>query len=489
MGIFKDIMDVAKDTYASNKGAIDDTLSRKQYSSISKMADEGTLQFPVLVTRAIDIETAQMVAKALERNYASFAQIAFSLSPYMNLEKDRDGASFIRNFHQNSDTKYDKYDIMNIPLESSLAEAYDMIVSDDYIFLGAVYEGTTQTIKADNLEQLVDLMESVNDDILNNKYVPKSNIIFNFKDKNLSAKYNNRLLEADNQKMSNKDTNNVSMTIKDRISMQQLKYQKKKDDAMLKQQMARTDLDRSKFEYQKDKDALDYETRYNDKILSQNMLKDNDVKKSNELVPTILHIQVKNVDKNGTVNGITDFLVGIKAILHPIKSDEMVSNVVGACMNNDKVFNFLRWTTGEISFFKDFLFNVKEIKDDVANRAMGSSPWWITLKRRRAMAKIKDSMIIGKRILPNATIVLTAEEAEWIKSNYGYDVMEPFFLNKIMKTYFLLGFVVVDNAQQMVSFMFDGHTTFQTVTFSGLERENSRDEKKFKEMLKVMNRM
>jgi hypothetical protein len=222
--------------------------------------------------------------------------------------------------------------------------------------------------------------------------------------------------------------------------------------------------------------------------MADNVLKDNDVKKSNELVPTTLHIRVKTVNNKGEDVGFLDFIIGVKATMHPIKSDEMVVNMIAACKNNNKFFDFIRWTTGEISFFKDFLFNIKELKDDVMNRSAGASSWWLTLKRRKALAKIKSNLVIPQQILPNATIVMSMEEVEFIKSEYGYDLMNTTFVDKIMQTYFLLGFVVVDNSTQIAHFMFDGQQNYQSVTFSGLERENSGDERKFKEMLKVINR-
>ena len=187
--------------------------------------------------------------------------------------------------------------------------------------------------------------------------------------------------------------------------------------------------------------------------------------------------------------GIVDFMVGIKCILHPIKSNDMITNMVNACRNDNTVFNFLRWTTGEISFFRDFLLNINEIETDVTAYRSGSSPWWSALKRRKSMSRLRDSMFLGKRILPNATIVISAEEVEFIKSEYGYDLYNPIFFNKIMNHYFLLGFVIVDNSSQIAHFLFEDQINFQTVTFSALEKSSVNDERKFKEMLKVVKRV
>lgn len=466
MGIYRDMFDIVKDV--NFKSEVQDRVAQKTYSSISKRASEGTLQFPVLTSKAIDIETMQIITKALERNYATFVQVAVSMSSIMDVTEYKDAAGFLKQFHQNTGIKFDHRDIMNMA-----AESYSALENDNFVILGAVYEGSTTKLVATNKEQLIDLMEDVRTDILNHKYTPKVESIYNFSNPELSAKYNgkfNKAFEANDNPKDKRD------------------YQE-----------AKFGLDVAKFEYQKAKDTEknntdNIEKVFNDRrnvysnMLPANVLKDNDVKKANELIATTLHIRLKLKNKDGVDSGTLDFIIGVKCTMHPIKSEEVISNMVMACRNNNKAFNFLRWTTGEISFFKDFLFNIKETKDDVVNRSKGASPWWITLKRRRALSKVKDATFSKKRLLPNATIVLSMEEVEMIKSEYGYDLFNPLFTNKIMETFFLLGIVVVDNSAQIAHFLFDGYNDFQSVSFSGLEKENSNNERKFKEMLKVINR-
>jgi hypothetical protein len=167
-------------------------------------------------------------------------------------------------------------------------------------------------------------------------------------------------------------------------------------------------------------------------------------------------------------------VIGIKSVLHPISTDDMVDNVVEACKGNSKVLNFIRWTTGEIRFFKDFLFNIDGIKKDATRRGGKESKWWSTLKRRSTLAKIKNiTRILGKQILPNTTLVLSMDEVDYIKNEFKYDIMDISFIDKLMKRYFLLGLVVVDNSDQTAHFLFDGHTQFETHSFEGLKKEAS----------------
>jgi hypothetical protein len=87
-------------------------------------------------------------------------------------------------------------------------------------------------------------------------------------------------------------------------------------------------------------------------------------------------------------------------------------------------------------------------------------------------------------MLPNTTLVLTREEADEIKANFGYDVMNPSVASRIMKEYFLLGFVVLSASEEIAHVLYDGQKSFQTYTLKALERENSNTERTLKELLK-----
>jgi hypothetical protein len=481
----------------------------------------------------------QMITKALERQFSSFTQVVLTMSPFLQLDRERDPIGYLKQFHQNTDVKTDLLDVRN--LIGDVSENYTVYRNNDnteFMFT-CIYEAATGKIIADNKEQLKSVIAHLKLDKLNDKFRPKKETIYKFANESLNHYYNNKQIVregADELEAARHAFNHYQrdpyaygsdVTLRSRLdaaktisdlqkdmdeatrkdsqyTLQAMQYQNQinqqtqaqnnweKDSKFKSDQFEenkkmnnhKIDIDKQRLEMEKNKrpSLKDLDVKLNEKVLT-----DNDVKKANELIPTTLHIRVKVVSKQGEDAGFLDFMIGVKATMHPIKSDEMIINIVNACKNNNKFFDFLRWTSGEISFFKDFLFNINEIKDDVMNRSAGASNWWITLKRRKALSKIKNGFM-RNQILPNATLVISMEEVEYIKSEYGYDLMNTTFIDKIMQTYFLLGFVVVDNSTQIAHFMFDGQQNYQSVTFSGLEKENSSDEKKFKEMLKVINR-
>jgi hypothetical protein len=467
MGIIRDILDTVKDV-SSGASSMGDVFKTRSHSSLSKRSLEGTLQFPVLVSKSLDLDTLQMTTKALERQYASFVQVVLSMSPTLDLSKDKDAAGFIRRFHQNSNVKLDFHDIGN--MATDLMENYTAYGDDleQKFLFAAVYEGSTARLVASNKEQLQSVLEGVRDDVLNSKFVPR-NPLYRFKNDNLNMHHNRIVTEAPSRANNHTD---YSTKVDNGSSLSQSFTGNIANVNMTGGGGSMKTPEKEKFD------------------LPNNILKDNDAKKANELVPTTMHVRTILMNKEGKNQGTMDFIIGIKSTMHPIPSDEMVSNVLNAVQSKSRFFNTVRWTSGEISFFKDFLFNIKEIKDDVANRSSGSSPWWIALKRRRALAKIKGALMIPNQILPNASIVVSMEEVDFIKSNYGYDLMNSSFVDKIMKEYFLIGFVIVDNSTQIAHFLFDGQEGFQSVTFGGLEQANkSGGGSDLKDVLKLVQRI
>ena len=279
------------------------------------------------------------------------------------------------------------------------------------------------------------------------------------------------------------------------------KYRANRDEINDKYRADDYNLKKDQFNYKKEEDKKNREYRMNrdseldrreqERMNIMNMgnakveMTNNDCKKANEIVPTTLALSL-NVKDKGNFGGTVNFVIGIKAVLHLVSSSEAVKNMVYACKNNNKFFNFVRWTTGEISFFKDFILQLDQIKTDAINASSKHNAWWSALKRRKNVAKLKRSMIGSKQLLPNATIVLSIEEVNAVKIEHGFDLMDPKMMKRIMDEYFLLAFVVVDSSQEIAYFMFDGQDEPQAMSFTGMERENS-SKNDFKEIYKLIN--
>ena len=469
MGKLSELIGVLKDV-RNAAGEVSSSINDMRSTSIAKLSSTATLQFPVVMSKSINIDTASNMVKALERQYATFVQILISLQPTLDLEKDKNIAGYIKKFHQN--------DIVPMDLMESCTNVYSNEVYGLYLMM-SINNGSNGLIVKSNKDQLFNIEEQLNPVKLNDLYKPKQ-ITLSIAESSLDyyCKKNNIVTEAN---IKDRDIDNAQNDEELRriMAKQQLHTDGRSAKFREDQFAHQREMDRIRL----DNEIKKADAEYRSKAIVK--LADNDVKKANELVPTTLSVSLHQV-KGDNFGGVVNFVLGIKGIMHPVNSADMVSNLLDGYKDGNKFFNFLRFTSGEISFIKDFLFNVNGIKEDVIKKhEKGGSHWWTTLKRRRTIAKVKNAW--GKnKILPNATIVCSMEEIMEIKDVYGVDLMEPKNVLKLMDRYYLLGFSVVDESQELAYFIFDGERSYQTLSFKGLERENN-NKNDFKDIYKMIN--
>ena len=429
MGILNDISEVVKSV--STLVRTNSSAMKKNNDSLAKKAKEGILQFPAICSNSLDADTLSMASKALERNYATFAQIVYTMNCVAQVDEIKGVGDFINKFHTNIGNT-GTIDVLNLALKEAL-EDYSQTELDGMVLETILCKGSTNTIIHENSINLKEYMSGFNLDVLNDLFIPadirkeiiEENIAYN---KN-HRKYSDILLEAEDEK--NPNLNKISIPSK--------------------------------------------------------VLDNNELKKANELVPTTLTLRINFMDKNGNLAGERTFNIGVKVTLHPASSEEIINNLCSA--RDTGFFKFIRWTTGELSLVKDVLLNLNEIKLDVVNKTAGKSGWFSTFKRLKAKSTILSKFSKGAQgFHPLGTIIISMDEAEIIKNKSGLDLTRVSDVKKVMDKFMLLGFVILDPATQTAMFIFDDSPDFEMQPFSGLKREGNGSNTDLKELLKVMNR-
>lgn len=429
MGILNDISEVVKSV--STLVRTNSSAMKKNNDSLAKKAKEGILQFPAICSNSLDADTLSMTSKALERNYATFAQIVYTMNCVAQVDEIKGVGDFINKFHTNIGNT-GTIDVLNLALKEAL-EDYSQTELDGMVLETILCKGSTNTIIHENSINLKEYMSGFNLDVLNDLFIPadirkeiiEENIAYN---KN-HRKYGDILLEAEDEK--NPNLNRI--------------------------------------------------------VIPSKVLDNNELKKANELVPTTLTLKINFMDKNGNLAGERTFNIGVKVTLHPASSEEIINNLCSA--RDTGFFKFIRWTTGELSLVKDVLLNLNEIKLDVVNKTAGKSGWFSTFKRLKAKSTILSKFSKGAQgFHPLGTIIISMDEAEIIKNKSGLDLTRVSDVKKVMDKFMLLGFVILDPATQTSMFIFDDSPDFEMQPFSGLKREGNGSNTDLKELLKVMNR-
>lgn len=197
---------------------------------------------------------------------------------------------------------------------------------------------------------------------------------------------------------------------------------------------------------------------------------DMDVKKANDALPMFAKATISFVvDDTGEVLN-RDLLIGIKAYMHLAPAAELVTDIYNCIINKRKFLRFVKFITGEERSLSDLLFGINELKTDALSNKSESGRWRSAFRSRKRWSKISIPKLM-KEYTPNGTLVITMNEVNYLKDQYGIDIMRSDHVKMLMDADFLLGFVIIDQANEMVYVTYDGHGYgFQQYTYNMLER-------------------
>lgn len=220
-------------------------------------------------------------------------------------------------------------------------------------------------------------------------------------------------------------------------------------------------------------------------------LLDNDVRKCNELVPSLIVIRYNVTDATVASNALVErqFIAGVKARLYPASSREIVDKISDVFSRNKGKLGWIRATTGEISFMKDFILGIKDAKIKAKNDRLAKvSPIWRSLQYR-------SNKSVLKRLTKNrpndagaiTTLVVTQEEVSYISKSLGVDLTDTRNCRKLMDAYNFMGIVIVDENFEVARFLFDGEKYFQDLSFTVLEKQTG--DSSYKKVVNLISKL
>lgn len=212
---------------------------------------------------------------------------------------------------------------------------------------------------------------------------------------------------------------------------------------------------------------------------------DSDYKKANELMPTMLAVNFKVKTDNAGLQDYGNAVIGVKAKLYPISSNDIVSHVIDKVTGNANwLVNILKVITREISvssFVKDFVLAIDKAKMDAATHSSrhssGASKMWGVLERRAVRSKTNRMMRNSNSAAAAiTTLCISQEEVEYIKKNSSptVDLESLSVVKGLFESYNLICICIVDEALEVAKFVFDTNDpTWEVIPFTHLERESS----------------
>ena len=445
----------------------DDRIARS--GSLTKATKGLIMEFPVLVSKANHIESAGIVAKAYEAKFVTMLQIAFSA---FNITATKDGAEFIEKFHTNLDfgkiTVDEFIDVMDGIAESVIMNA------DSY----AQYKAVSEDMK--NLSYYFD--EDIKESSLNSYKV-----INHYGNIQVVKEMNNPIddfiddMEKSENKKINDDIRTTNDTVRTKAQLYRDKYQKDRDAKADKETERRAGIDANR-------DARD-QSKFEREMITNNLVS-SEVKKANELTPTMMVVNVKITQPNGdTIN--KQQIIGVKAKLYEVEPMDVINKLITKHVDNNFLLKLVKVSTREISFVKDFLLAIDDAKLGALSKSKrGSTNKLFKVLERRALGgKIRRTLKLTDYTKAISSLVISQEEAEELMKN-NIDVSNPNIIRPIMEQLNLISFAIIDESSESVKFLFDtGDDVYETIPLTKLEREQKDGmSKKVINLMAKMNR-
>lgn len=412
--VIRDIADVLYDI--KNSDELRGFRNKKSFRSVAQASSNLTLVFPVAVSKNANIENAAMVTKAIERKAVSMLQMLFAA---MNISAVENGTEFISQFHTN--LKMDN----KITVDGFIDALDKFVVNNESVVSDMdLYETVKRDLK--NLNYV--LPESLNESSINDyrvypqAYFGESRVVNEARGNSISVN-----IQSSGSKRNSRDL---------------------------------SDLDNAKL------------VKTNVDILKSQLL-DSDVKKANELVPTMMIVNFISTSYGEPIE--TQLVIGIKAKMYPVDSVDILNRIKVKNQDNNGLLKFVRATTREISFVKDFMFAIEKAKIDALSQSNrgSSSKIWKVLERRAVKSKIRRALGQSNDASAITTLVVTQEEVEYLKKTENIDIEKPSVIRPIMESYNLMGVCIIDESMEIAKFIDDtGDDVYENLAFSHLEREN-----------------
>ena len=455
--VIRDIIDVISDVKDSDN--IAGLFGRKRsFRSVASATSNLTLVFPVICSNNISIENASMIAKATERKAVSLLQILFSA---MSVDAVEDGIDYVKKFHTNLKMDSD----ISVDAFVDLVDTY-VAKNESAVVNRGMYDAVIRDLR--NINNV--LPESISENSIAD-YSILPNFISNGE---------LRVVKEAKSKGGTSDTKNVytDRSVRDNTFNSDNHSDNRRLTYIDQRNLSPANTTQTRYNYtysddsQRVKNMADARDKANN--LLRNQLISSDVKKANELVPTMMIVNFVNMYEDNPV--AQSMVIGVKAKLYPVDSVDVLNRIVIKNKDKNKLFGLVRATTREISFCRDFLFAIDKAKIDALSQSKrgSSSKLWKILERRSLKSKVRRSLGQVNDASAISTLVISQEEVEYLKKTENIDLEKPNVMRPIMESYNLMGVCIVDEAAETAKFMYDtGDDIYEVLSFNHLERENN----------------
>lgn len=227
-----------------------------------------------------------------------------------------------------------------------------------------------------------------------------------------------------------------------------------------------------RYQMEKNKDARERMAR------APELMDETKIRKLNTMKPYLMKVQlrVKNPDGDVTEYPI-EFLCGVKVNCRLIKSSTLPDVAKFPIKEMNELTRKIKYKAGELKFFKDLVFNIKEKKQTAIDSKNPERKWY---RRLYQLAHMKGDSFVAKQIsgnsrtglIPNATLIISENDVEMVKSETEIDLLKGSTAAKFCKELFMMALIVVDQDRESLKMMIpDTHNEYVVYSLAAVQKQ------------------
>lgn len=494
-------------------------------SSIVARARNSIMQFPIYTSPTIRVNEIHIISKLFERVYADLVRSVISQHPIID-EDEANNLAFLKKFHTNIQESaenivnkyYQPIDMVDAILTESVF--HREVLSDTCIVefaksssndeIDHLIMSESKRLGSDALEGFgyyfkEDPDNTVTKKISNN---PKINTVDNsvilgmirkdptmilqrseIKQRIKREKWDNEQLEDEGRRILNNQTDDEILN----ILRTNIELGEAPDNIFI-------DKDKN-FQIKMGMASSEVTTGIKDASDTPIFLKDSDIKKTNGMAPFNMEVTFRVRNKNGIETKEVKYILGIKTILHVIRTKDLADELRDLIMGTEKNLQKVRYKTGEINFL-DYMFNLKGLKADALKRVNSNKRWIGTLKRLSDYNKLNGTMFKkgsdivseftnGSTPIPNGTLILTQADVLYLTSTTGIDLSVVSNAKKLASNLFLIAIAIIDSTAGTMKVLFtDSDNSWDVQSLAAIDAEIAKTDNSnlMKELNKMVNK-
>ena len=312
----------------------------------------------------------------------------------------------------------------------------------------------------------------------------------------------NRANEMESLRKLKKEIDDADKEYK--LAVDKFNYQKSKDSRDEARADRRDKLERDKFEHTKERERQTDEIRERERaedwkrdlkfkysVKAPEMLDESKIKKLNTMKPLMMNVQFHVQDKTGALSEAINYVVAVKTFNRIIDADILPDVAEYPLKEMNKIARKAKWRAGELKFFRDIVFKVKQKKQTAVDSRDPKRKWYRRLYELAHMtgdaptkaaikgknitwsvvkSQIEDDFDFG--VIPNSTLVISSNDVVNVKAKTGIDLLNGHTATKLCKELFLIAMVVIDTDAESIKILLpDNHDDYEVHSLASVNKQ------------------